>query len=241
SSLSLSASQVNTLLGRMSSQVNKSFTLRVQTKNGSTNIGSAVTRNATATVDGNVVPEILSASVNIYGNGRDKSIGKYIQSISRAVAEFSSNATGGASVASRNIRIDSTGSGGASSGGSVVGSVFQYVNGYFGASGGHRAVFTIKDSRGRTATRTINFTVEAYSTPRISVFNADRNSSVPTTVNIRRAGGHTSLGGSNLLTIKVQKRTGTGAWVDINSATTTGSASTFDSSFTNTGNLVTQS
>src|SRR5690606_685440 len=33
SSLSLSASQVNTLLGRMSSQVNKSFTLRVQTKN----------------------------------------------------------------------------------------------------------------------------------------------------------------------------------------------------------------
>lgn len=241
SSLGLSASQVNTLLSRMSTQINKSFTLRIQTKNGSTNIGSAVTRNATATVDGNVVPEISSASVNIYGSGRDKSIGKYIQSISRAVAEFSSNASGGASVASRNIRIESTGSGGGSSGGSVVGSVFQYVNGYFGSSGGHRAVFTIKDSRGRTATRTINFTVEAYSTPRISVFNADRNSSVPTTVNIRRAGSHTSLGGSNLLTIKVQKRSGTQAWVDINNATTTGSTSTFDASFTNTGNLVTQS
>lgn len=235
-SLNLSASQVNTLLGRMSAQISKSFTLRVQTKNGSTNIGSAVTRNASVSVDTSVVPSISGLSVSVAGSGRDKTIDKYVQSISKASASFSSSANGGTHLTSNRIYIRKVGGTDSTTIHATSG-----TSSLLTSSGTYEAVAEAVDARGRKSTQRVTFTVEAYDTPRISIFSADRGSATPTTVNVRRAGSHTSLGGSNLLTIKVQKRSGTGAWVDINSATTTGSASTFDATFADTGNLVTQS
>jgi len=66
-SLTISSSVVNTILSRMSTVTSKTLTLWVQTKSGSTNIGSAVTRTATVSVHSSVTPTASGLSVSVYG------------------------------------------------------------------------------------------------------------------------------------------------------------------------------
>ena len=232
--LPISGAQVNTLLNRMPNTSTQTLTLRVQTKSGSTNIGSAVSRNATATVHSRVTPTATGLRVLISGSGRDVTIGKFVQGISRVFSDFTGTAIGGATVSSRSIVIREN----SSKSNSMTISGNSGTTGTVTRSGTYEAIASVTDSRGRTATQRITFTVHAYSPPRATVFTAERNASTPTTVNITRAGSFTPLGsGDNTLSILIQRRIAGGSWTNVQSTSTT--SSTFSGTATSTGNSVT--
>ena len=201
-SLTVSASTVNTMLSRMSTVTSKTFTLRVQTKSGSSNVGSAVTRNATASVHSSVTPTASGLNVSVYGSGRDKTINKFVQNISRVTASFTGTARGGATVSSRKIVIRRASDG---SNSQTINSGSGTTSGKVTLSGTYEAIATVTDSRGRSATQRITFTVHAYSPPKITSFTAVRNSATPTTVNIGRYGSWSALGGDNPITIVIKR------------------------------------
>lgn len=237
SSLSLSSSQVNSLLSRMSTTTSATVTLRVQTRSGSTNIGSVVTRNTTASVSSTVVPNASNLSYSINGNGHDSSIDKFVQNISRVTASFSASAVGGASLSSTNIVVRRN----SDNANSMTINGTSGTTGTVTRNGTYEIIATARDSRGRTATQRRTFTVHAYSSPNITDFSASRNEGTPTTVSIRRFGNHSNLGGDNRLTITVERRqgVGSGSWSTVNSTNTT--SSSFGTTLTSTGNAVTSS
>ena len=222
SSLTLNSTNVNILLDRMSSVTSRSLTLRLQTKSGSTNIGSAVTRNATVTVNSNVKPAATTPTVNIYGSGKDKDLNKYVQNITRVSASFTPTARGGATVVSTKIvvkRLTDT----------------QTITGSSGTtsraitrSGSYTVVASVTDSRGRTTESTAaTFTADAYSPPSIRTFTVERRTSTPTTMEVYRVASWSSLGGTNSATELIRSRLGVGgAWTNKrNTTTSTGSIS----------------
>ena len=218
-SLTISSSVVNTLLSRMSTVTSKTLTLRVQTKLGSANVGSAVTRTATVSVHSSVTPTASGLTVSIYGSGRDKQINKFVQNISRVTASFTGTARGGASVSSRKIVIRRV-SGGANS--QTINSGSGTTSGRVTLSGTYEAIATVTDSRGRSATQRVTFTVHAYSPPKVTSFTAVRNSSTPTTVDIGRYGTYSVLGGDNPITIVIKRGSTTIQNVTGTSGTVTG-------------------
>src|SRR5699024_7224496 len=185
----------------------------------------------------NVTPSASGISVAISGSGRDKTINKYVQNITRVTSSFNSSAGYGASVSSRSIVIRRV-SGSADS---------QTINGASGTTGRevrrngtYEAIGTVKDSRGRTATSRTTFTVQAYSPPRITSFTGVRNESNQTIVKLNRAGSWSHLGGSNNLTIRLQRRRGSGAYTNV-VADATGTTGTYGADVNSTGNDVTLS
>lgn len=237
-SLTISSSQVNTLLSRMSSTTTRRLTLRVQTKSGSTNIGNAVTSTATATVNSNVRPTATGLSISVDGTRRDNSRGKYVQNYSRASVKFNENAVGGASIVSRSITIRHNGT----KGNVTVINATSGVSNVLTQSGTYEVIATVTDSRGRTNTQTRStFTVTAYNQPSITEFEAVRDSSAPTKVLITRRGAFSPMGsGDNTVTIQVQRRLGSGSWSNVVSNTTT-TSSTFGTTIESTSNNVTRS
>lgn len=238
-SIPLTASNVNTLLNRIKTSTTKSFTLRVATRSGNSGswIGSAVSRNATATVHADVKPTVGAVSLSQTGNSVSS---HYLQGKSRVNAKFTRSAGYGASISSSSIQVRRV-SGGADS---------QTINSNDGTTknpvtlnGSYQARGIATDSRGRfTHTAWATFEVTAYSAPRITNFTAVRSSSAETTVSISRAGTHTHLGGSNVLTYTVQRRIGTGAWTNVNTNPTgTSKTASFSGTSTSTGNSVTTS
>lgn len=231
-SLAITATQVNTLLARMSTLSSATMTLIVQTKNGSTNIGSQLSRTTTVTVNANVLPTATGLSVSIYGSGRDKTIVKYVQNITRVTTSFTANSAGGAYVSSRSIVVKRQ----SDSGNSHTISSSSGTTGVLALSGVYSVVATVTDSRGRSATQDTTFTVDAYKPPIISVFKAVRNSTTQTTVNVSRTISWSTLGGNNTATYKLERRLGTGAWSQLSS--TTVSSGTHNGNDTSTENAV---
>ena len=239
STLTLTATEVNTLLNRMSKSTTRSYTLKVSTRSGNNGrwIGSAVTRNATATVHADVKPTVSAVTLSQTGNPVSTHT---LQGFSKIKASFTRSAGYGATISSSSIQVRRR-SGGADS---------QTINSNSGTTskavslhGVYEARGTARDSRGRTThTAWATITVTPYRAPTITSFSAVRNSSTPTTVNISRATTHTVLGTSNHLTYTIQRRQGTGAWTNVNTgATGTVTTSGATGSATSTGNSVTQS
>lgn len=202
STLTIDSSTVNTLLSRMSNVTSRTLTLRVQTKSGSSNIGGTVSKTATATVHSDVKPTATSLSVSISGSGRDKTIGKYVQSISKVYASFTGSATGGATVSSRKIVVRRKSDSGNSQ---TINSGSGTTANPVALSGTYTAIATVTDSRGRSASTSTDFTVHAYSPPKVTSFTAVRDSSTPTTVNIGAYGTWRTLGGDNPITIVLKR------------------------------------
>lgn len=215
-SLPLTADQVNTLLERSSDWVTMNVTLRVQTKSGSSNIGSAVSRDSMTTVHSSVVPTASNIRALISGSGRDDEINRYVQGITRVFSDFSTSTTGGATLAERHIMIRKDSDKSDS----------QRINGRSGttrelrSAGLYEVIGSVTDSRGRTATVRRTFTVDAYSPPTISKFEVTRDENTPTTVRVNRRGNHTPISGTlNPLTILVERRESSGgSWTEVDSA-----------------------
>ena len=243
STLSLTASEVNNLLNRMSSSTTKSYTLRVATRSGVNGgwIGSAVSRNATATVHADVKPSVSSVTLSQTGNPVSSHT---LQGFSKIKASFTRSAGYGASISSSSIQVRRR-SGGADS--QTINSNSGTTSNPVSLSGVYEARGTARDSRGRTThTAWATITVTPYSAPTITNFSAVRDNSEPDPepekVNISRTTTHTVLGASNHLTYTIQRRQGTGAWANVdNGATGTITTSGATGSAISTGNAVTQS
>ena len=239
STLPLTATEVNTLLNRMASSTTKSYTLRVATRSGNNGgwIGSAVSRNATATVHADVKPTVSAVTLSQTGNPVSSHT---LQGFSKIKASFTRSAGYGATISSSSIQVRRR-SGGADS--QTINSNDGTTSNSVALNGVYEARGTARDSRGRTTnTAWATITVTPYSAPTITNFSAVRNGSTPERVDISRTTTHTVLGTSNHLTYTIQRRQGTGAWTNVNTgATGTVTTSGATGSATSTGNSVTQS
>lgn len=228
STLSLTGTQVNTLLGRMSTVTSKTFTLRVSTRSGHNGgwIGSSVTRNASVSVNANVKPTISSTSATPIGNSWAVGKGFYVQGQTGVQAEFSSSARGGAGVKSRNISIGSL-----SSGGSVVGSVFRHSQTRLNTTGDITITYKITDTRGRSVSSTRTINVRAYTPPQITSFTVRRSSPTSPTVIIKSQGSIHGMGGQNTGTMTVTQQGVTG---NVRSISLNNTTPSFNDSFDQT-------
>lgn len=240
STLTIDSSTVNTLLSRMSHVTSRTLTLRVQTKSGSSNIGSAVSRTATATVDSSVKPTLTNLTASIAGSGHDKSINKYVQNISKVSASFSASATGGATINSRRMILRRRSDNADSQVALTSSTTFPNP---VALSGTYEVWAEVTDSRGRTNSTSVSFTVQEYKTPMISSFQASRLSDTPTIVNLIMKGSWHALGGDNTLNIHVQKRLvsalPSGSWSTVE--TTTGVTGTMNNTVNSANNDITKS
>lgn len=242
-SLSLSSTQVNNLLSVMRNTSSGTVTIRVQTKSGSAgnNIGSLQTRNATANVHSNVHPFSSQPSASISGSGRDSTINRYVQNVSRVAMSASTFTAGyGATITSRTLIIRH------SSGTQVERSEHNGTSATsptLRRSGTYNIYSQITDSRGRSYTSGARqITVQEYAEPVIRGFRADRLEATPTSVDIRREGNHSSLGGLNPADIVASYRTLNGNWQEISHASLPNHTSdSFGATPTSTGHSVTES
>lgn len=236
STLTLSATRVNQLLARMSKVTSRSLTLRVSTRSGNNGgwVGGAVTRNATVSINANVAPSVGAVTVSQTGNSVSTDI---LQTISRITASFSPTAGYGSSITSSSITIRRK----------TTNNDVQTINSASGTTaravalfGTYQAQGTARDARGRTtSTAWLDFAVVQYVAPTITTFTAVRRENLATTVDIERAGVHTPLGAKNILTWTVQRRSGTGAWANVNTNPTgTSTTASFMGTSTSTGNDV---
>lgn len=175
----LSTAEVNSIISAMSTVTSGTLTLTMQTKSGTTNIGSLVSRTTSVSLNAAIAPTASALSVSIYGTGRDKTLAKYVQNITKVTASFTRTAGYGASISSSTIVVKRQSDNGdsqtiASNSGTTANAVKL--------SGTYSVVATVTDSRGRTATVSTTITVVAYSEPSISKFTTARLTSPSTSV-----------------------------------------------------------
>lgn len=132
-------------------------TIRVDTYNGSTKIGSS-SKNFTLNVPSSVVPSFTGISFTRIDGDVPASWGVYVQGKSKVTAAI----TGAAGAYGSTIKSYSISGGGYSGTGSSL------TTGTLKEAGEITFTAKITDSRGRTATKTARITVEAYAPPVLS-------------------------------------------------------------------------
>lgn len=224
------------MAGQIPNNLSGSGYIKVVTYSGSTYIGE-VNLSFTATIPDNASyrPTSTGLSSAIYGTGRDKTISKYVQNISKAVLSFTSKAYGYASISSNSITIKRQ----SDNGNTMVIGGTSGTSGTLTLSGTYIITAKTVDSRGRSASSSITITVEAYSVPLISSFTARRQSVTKTNVDTVRSGSYTYMAGSNTLSVVVDRAPRGGAFTTLN--TTSGSSGTFSGTYVSTGNTETSS
>lgn len=136
------------------------------------------------TVDGVTYPEVVSGA---YVQGKSG----YSAAISGASAKY------GARIAAYSI-----------SGGGYSGRGATLKSGLLGAAGTQKITFRVTDSRGLSATKTVNITVLAYTPPRVTeltawrVNEAGEADGMGTLGKVRWTDAYSALGGANTLTAK---------------------------------------
>lgn len=165
-SLSISATASNRILNIMSNTTSMTAQLRVQTCSGSINVGSVVTRNATVTVHSGDVPSIGTISVSEAVASIRTGLGVYVQGKSQAAISFSTSAGYGAGDASVSVSFDGR-----------TYSSKSFTSNVITGTGTRQIAVTYRNTRGQTATRTLDLTVYAYSNPVPRITNAYRANS----------------------------------------------------------------
>lgn len=132
-------------------------TIRVDTYNGSTKIGSS-SKNFTLNVPSSVVPSFTGISFTRIDGDVPASWGVYVQGKSKVTAAI----TGAAGAYGSTIKSYSISGGGYSGTGSSL------TTGTLKEAGAITFTAKITDSRGRTATKTARITVEVYAPPVLS-------------------------------------------------------------------------
>ena len=132
-------------------------TIRVDTYNGSTKIGSS-SKNFTLNVPNSVVPNFTGISFTRIDGDVPASWGVYVQGKSKVTAAI----TGAAGAYGSTIKSYSI------SGGGYSGTESSLTTGVLKEAGEITFTAKITDSRGRTATKTASITVVAYAAPTLS-------------------------------------------------------------------------
>lgn len=164
-------------------------TITCKTYNGSTLIGTK-TVSFTAKVPSSVVPSISAQTISEAVSGLAAQFGGYVQNKSKLKVAITA-----AGSYSSTIKAYSTTIAGKSYSGSSV------TSGVLTASGTVTVKTTVTDSRGRTASKSTNVTVLAYTAPKITKFSATRtDAGVAVTMNF----SITSLNEKNLKQYKLE-------------------------------------
>lgn len=144
-------------------------TVTVRTMNGSAQIGNAATATLTATVPASIVPSISSVTESfVNDNATVNGWGILLQGYSKIQLTATATAGSGASISSYEF---------SGLGLSYTGTSNEATSNVLSESGSKTWTVRVTDSRGRTATQTVTFTVYEYVTPSISSFAAERSDS----------------------------------------------------------------
>ena len=146
------------LASQIPSAVSGALTVRVTTYNGSTQIGSSVTKSINLSVPSTVVPSLSGLSATRIDNDVPSSWGIYVKGISQ-VKITASGASGS---------YGSTISGYSISGPGLYTNSSSGTSGQLSSTGNQTYTCTVTDSRGRKASKSVSITVVDYSYPSIS-------------------------------------------------------------------------
>lgn len=150
-------------INAMPSATTGTGTVTVTTYNGSTKIGSAVSKSFKVTVPASVVPTISAVSLSEAVSGLNAQFGAYVQNKSKLAVSVTA-----AGVYSSTIKAYKTTIDGANY------TAKSFTSGILKNSGNRTVTITVTDSRGRTATTTRTVNVTAYTAPKINTFTAIR-------------------------------------------------------------------
>lgn len=140
------------------------MTLILRTYNGSTQIGSDVTKTITVNVPSSVVPSISSISLSAGNSVIPSSWGVYVKGKSQLKVVTSASGSYGSTIKSYKITgIDNN---------TYWSS--NFTSGILQSSGTKTITVTITDSRGRTATKTTTYTCVDYSNPSVTTATVTR-------------------------------------------------------------------
>lgn len=177
-------------------------TITVQTKNGSTVIGTK-TINITLTVPASVVPTISShTAVEATANLATK-FGALVQSKSTLKVSTTAAGAQGSTITAYKTEVD---------GRSYTGNPCTTAE--LSKAGTVAVKTTVTDSRGRTASKTQNVTVLAYSPPQITVSSVARTSDEATTATCTYNFSIASVNSKNTKAFYIQYLNGS-TWTDI--------------------------
>lgn len=147
------------LASQIPSAVSGALTVRVTTYNGSTQIGSSVTKSINLSVPSTVVPSLSGLSATRIDNDVPSSWGIYVKGISQ-VKITASGASGS---------YGSTITGYSISGPGLYTNSSSGTSGQLTSTGTQTYTCTVTDSRGRTASKSVSITVVDYTYPNISM------------------------------------------------------------------------
>jgi len=196
--MTLSSDEQNIVYAAIPSSTAVTVTLYCTTKNGTTTIGSTVSKNATATVDSSIVPTFTS----ITASGVNAAVGAFIKNVTPIT--FTINGAIGAkysTISSYSVKFN-----GVNYSGSTV------TTGIINAYGPITATATIIDSRGIPASKTVDVNLLDYATPSITGFTVNRCNSdgsvnvMGTYAKIIRTGNVSSLNSLNYFTYKIYSK-----------------------------------
>lgn len=182
-------------------------TVSVQTKSGSTNIGSAVSKTFTVTVPASVVPSFNFGISRVNGQV-PAAWGIYLKGKSKATATIS----GAAGSYSSTIRSYSISGGGSSTTGSSM------TTGFLNTTGTVTFTAKVTDSRGRATTKTASISVTDYFTPYVSGASVYRCNSAGTAdsngtyFRATAVANFAGCGGHNSYSLRVRYKKSTDTW-----------------------------
>ncbi len=149
--------------GQVPNSTSGTATIRVDTYNGSTKIGSS-SKNITLKVPSSVVPTMTGISFTPINGQVPAGWEIYVQTKSKVTAKI----TGAAGAYGSTIKSYSI------SGGGYSGTSSSLTTGFLNKAGSISFTAKIIDSRGRTATKTASISVEEYAPPVLSLAKAFR-------------------------------------------------------------------
>lgn len=199
-----------TLCNALPSSTSGNLVIYCDTYSGSTLIGTA-TVSVTATVPASVVPTITGATIAEGGNGVPDGWGVYLAGISQLQVSVSASGAYGSTIAGYTCKVNG-----------ATYTAQTFTTGALTGSGEQVLTVTVKDTRGRSATKTYSYNVVPYSRPSITAFTAKRvdasgnDDDEGTTVSVSVTAQIATANGKNSGTLTVAYKMATNAdWVTI--------------------------
>jgi len=214
---SLSTAEQDALYAAMSNVTSGTVTLVCTTFNGSTQIGSPVSKTATATVGNFIVPSLTSITAT--EENSEVTLGFFIQNVSKIRFTVNGAQAGrGSTIKSIKVNFNSVNYNGSS----------VLVTG-INVSGTLSATATVTDNRNRTASKTVNVTIVPYAAPKLTSVSIVRcysdgsENPLGDHIKVVTDGNISSLDGNNTMTYKVSKKVrGSSTWTQILSESVSG-------------------
>ena len=164
-------------------------TVTVTTYNGSTSIGTSST-TFTLNVPSSVKPNDPSVSLSeAVTSISSLNIGAYVKTKSKIYGQITASSQYGATITGYKAEINGT-----------TYTTQNFTTGLLSTSGSNSCTITVTDSRGRTNSKSFNYTVLDYTAPKINTFRVERNDSTPSNVSVQATGSITALNNKNTKT-----------------------------------------